>query len=116
MNIGDTVYRFDINRRVYEPPKDGNREVTSGPIWREHWRPMVVVRETSRSWLVQGEGCVERIPKRRYDRQHWAMSPEELEQRCWVHQHAPRLARAVADADYATLKLIQAVLVGRGRS
>ena len=112
MNIGDTVYRFDINRRVYEPPKDGNREVTSGPIWREHWRPMKVWRETSRSWLVQGEGCVERIPKRRYDRQQWAMSAEELEQRCWVHEHAPRLARAVADADYATLKLIQAVLVG----
>ena len=48
------VWYFDINRRVY---RKGGR---GAPIWREHWRKLTIVGETSRSWV---SSCGHKVPK-----------------------------------------------------
>jgi len=47
LKVGDTVWVFDINRRVY----DGNG-LGAKIIYREHFRPVHIIGETSRSWIL----------------------------------------------------------------
>lgn len=50
MKIGDTLYRFDGNHRVYrEPGKLGG----GGPIYREHFQPLKIVDENKVSWILE---------------------------------------------------------------
>ena len=61
LKVGDTVWVFDGNRRVYERDDNGRRE--GGPIWIKHWVSAKVVGETSRSFVV-GRGYGEfKLPK-----------------------------------------------------
>lgn len=46
LKIGDTLYRFDGNRRVYVDGK-------GGPIYREHFEPLKIVGENKVSWILE---------------------------------------------------------------
>lgn len=46
MKVGDTVWLFDGNRRVYE---NGN----TAPTFEKHFYQEVIDGETSRSWLIR---------------------------------------------------------------
>lgn len=52
MQIGDRVWRFDVNRRVYPKPTPGNVLPTGGPIFAEHFVPYEIMGEEKRSWLI----------------------------------------------------------------
>lgn len=95
--IGSTVWRFNSNRRVYSQGK-------SGPVWREHWDPLVVVGETSRSWLVafrDGGKVTHKAPKRRdwLARKRWAYSEHEIDVADWAESKRYEIIRALERAD-----------------
>ena len=102
--IGDPVWIFDINRRVY---KDGR----GGPIWREHWVKREVTGETSRSWIV-GKGWEERkIPKKGETPHDICWSEEEINRRAFVEEHSYRISEKVRRVtDYDTLKKIAEIV------
>ena len=50
LKIGDTLYRFDGNRRVY---RDRSASGGGGPIYREHFEPLKIVGENKVSWLLE---------------------------------------------------------------
>ena len=50
MQIGDTLYRFDGNRRVY---RDRTALGGGGPIYREHFEPLKIVGENKVSWILE---------------------------------------------------------------
>lgn len=52
MKIGDTVYRFDINRRVYRDKSPGSFG-GGGPIYSEHFEPLKIIGESKSSWLLE---------------------------------------------------------------
>lgn len=111
--IGMKVWRFDQNRRVYA--KDGNgRPVGGRPIWREHWRQLEIVGETSRSWLVGAAlWRADKVPKKNWPGEY-AFSEEEIDRRGYVEDRH-RLVRRVQDCrDYDTLKKIEAALNEHG--
>lgn len=108
LKIGDTVYLFDSNRRVY--PKNKNTQI--GPIWREHWRPVKVTGETSRSWIIGEAWDTHKLPKKGQAGFAVAFSQEEIDRAAWVHDNAIIISHMVSCCkDYAVLKHI-ATLVG----
>jgi len=48
MQVGDKVWLFDGNRRVYKK----NGESFTAPIYEEHFYLAIIDGETSRSWLI----------------------------------------------------------------
>jgi len=50
MKVGDKVWLFDGNRRVY--PKSAG--MSCAPIYSEHFYSVTIDSETSRSWIVDG--------------------------------------------------------------
>lgn len=59
--VGRTVLVFDVNRRFYKRPPDGDRYATGGPIHRCHFHHAEIVNETRQSWVLRGGA---KIPKR----------------------------------------------------
>jgi hypothetical protein len=106
--VGDTIWIFDINRRVYARDADGR--ATGGPIWREHWRPHVIVGETSRSWLTyRGK----KIAKSGTDPSLVLFSEAEIDRAVWVRDNVRRISTRVwACDDLEKLKAIEAILAG----
>lgn len=115
--IGATVWHFDENRRVYTHD-DGTR--SSGPIWRKHWEPWVIVGETSRSWIALPSSWYIKDPASKFARKlpkkgvlsTWCWSEEEIDRRAWAREHKYKIAdrvQRVVDPD--VLKKI-AELVG----
>lgn len=96
---------FDENRRVYRKDKSGNSY--GGPIWREHWRKVEIVGETSRSWLTS---CHRKVPKNGSERV--CFSKQEITNQEWIHEHKYKIARLVERChDWQVMKAI-ADLVG----
>ena len=104
--VGDPVWVFDINRRVYA--SDGR----GGPIWREHWVKRQITAETTRSWIV-GEGWAQiKIPKKGEQPHGIAWSEQEIERRAYVEENSHRIADKLRHIrDYETLSKV-AELIG----
>jgi hypothetical protein len=104
--VGDTIWIFDINRCVYARDADGR--ATGGPIWREHWRPVVIVGETSRSWLTDYGN---KIAKSGTDPRLVLFSEAEIDRAGWVRDNVRRISeRVMACSDLEKLKAIEATL------
>lgn len=113
IRVGSTLYNFDINKREYK--RDARGRSYGGPIWREHWRPVEVVGETSRSWLVGYVHSPTKVPKKDFENgacpSGWARSMEQIERLEWVDVHRHRIAekvRSVSDDEvlHAVARLI----------
>lgn len=90
---------FDQNRRVYRRSKDGRS--FGSPIWREHWRKVEIIGETSRSWLTDVDG---KIPKK--GGHGIAFSHEDIDKAAFV-QNSWRIADAVRSCrDYDALRKV----------
>ena len=100
LGIGSTIWIFDINRRVYH--KSGG-EHTEGAIYREHWRPVKIEGETSRSWVTSWYG--KKVPKFGKS-QDIAFTEAEVEADVWVKEHRPKIVRIVERCGFETLKVI----------
>jgi len=110
IKIGDSVWFFDVNRRVYQKTSDGRS--FGSPIWREHWVKREVIGETSRSWLVGYKHRPEKLPKSGKWPNDWVLSESEINDREWVEDHRHRVSNAVyACYDAAKLRKI-AELIG----
>jgi len=104
VGIGSTIWAFDINRRVYA--KDASNTFGGGPIWREHWRPMKVTGETSRSWITAWG----KYPKS--GGPNLAFSESDIDRAAFVNDHKHRICEAIrSEYDFDTLVQI-AKLVG----
>ena len=105
--VGDTIWRFDINRRVYRAKKPGELYGRGGPIYREHWQPLVIVSETPRSWVTEyGVKC----PKKGAH-QGWCLTKEELDACCFVQEHRHKISdhlKLIADA--AVLRAVAEII------
>jgi hypothetical protein len=109
MQVGDVVYRFDRNHRVYAKA-EGARFASSGPIYREHFRPAYIVGEEGRSWLVSStpDGS---HPRKIGKAKAAFLTAEQVDADCWVNgnrHHVCALLQRCTDAD--TIKAVAALL------
>lgn len=73
--VGDTVWLFDLNSRVYVPGR-------SAPVYRGHFVPHEIVGETSKSWIVGfGE---KKFPKKNPEGMYTA---EGVDDQCWAQDY-----------------------------
>lgn len=97
--IGDKVWRFDGNRRVYV---EGN----STPIYSEHFYQDTIVGETPKSWLIH-YGRV-KINKKTLE---GIYTDEQRAAMIWDKQHRYKIVREVQTCSPELLKQI-AELIG----
>ena len=103
--IGDTVYQFDINHRVYA--RDAAGRAQGGPIYREYFRPYVITGTDKRSWLVSAPGS-DRQFKVSKDK---VLTSGQMDEQCWVEDHRIKVVRLVDQCrDPAVLKSVAALL------
>ena len=113
--IGDKVWRFDQNRRVYA--RDENGKARGGPIWREHWEPLEIIGETTRSWIIGRHGASVQFGDK-IAKAAWpgalALSEEDISKRAFVEGRYSLSERVRRCTDYETLKKIEAALDAAG--
>lgn len=103
--VGDKVFVFDSNRRVY--PKD--KSIASAPIYREHFAEREILGETSRSWLVGWHGlsldhrCVTKYPKKD---NAGLYTLGQIDEEVYRHDHMYRISKMVEHTSYKNLKAI----------
>jgi hypothetical protein len=109
LTIGQTVWKWDENRRVYPKDENGKTRMSSAPIWREHWRPMKIVGETSRSWITDHD---DKLPKSGPAPLRWCFSEEEIDRAAYIADNRHRICEEVRRIDdYETLRKV-ADLIG----
>lgn len=97
MKIGDVVYRFDENRRVYRDKSFGGG---GGPVYREHFEPLKIVGENRVSWILEhgwkvnkktfrGEVAAYQFGGRGF------FTAEGMENDIWDHEHRHKIVDAV---------------------
>lgn len=108
--ISDTVFKFDVNRRVYRRTENGSS--SGGPIYREHFMPYVIVGEDRRSWILD-------VPDRKYGGGPFpgktskakVLTAADVDAMCWRNDHSYRLRDMVGNCqDTAILKQIAALI------
>jgi hypothetical protein len=103
VKVGDTVWFFDINSRVYT-------NAQSAPIWRKHWRKATIVSETTRSWVT--DRLPTKLPKKGPWPRGWVATEAEIDRLEWIEANARALARKVERLEsYELLKQIEALLL-----
>lgn len=107
VQIGDTYYMFDGNRRVYKERKLGESYHIGGPLYRGHFGPVKVTGETSRSWIM-GDG--RKISKSK----PWSLlhTAEMVDDRVWAHENRGRLIDGIRVCrNVSTLRQIDMLLM-----
>ena len=126
MQIGDKVWIFDDNRRVYQDDK-GNKTVS--PWFRGHFVEKYIVGETTQSWLVGYKGNMLddktniKVNKKNltysignnYGRNgKLYISEEEINQKCWMEENLRIIIRKVEQCtDYEKLRKIEEILLSK---
>ena len=90
LKVGGTIWQFDLNRRIYKPKQPGEKHSYGGPIYAEHWRPVEIKSETSRSWVTIHGKAPKTGPHG-----GWAFTQNELDDDVWIHDNRHRLSSAV---------------------
>ena len=99
MKIGDTVWLFDGNRRIYA--NEGKNKF-SAPIYREHFYPVKIEGETSRSWLIHGEKYSKTNPS--------FYTEQEKENDVWRNENKRSIVEAIESCTTDKLKEISKLL------
>ena len=100
--VGDRVFIFDENRRIY----DKNSPDWPSPVYREHFRLVTITGETKMSWLV-GQHRPVKYSKRTCTGLYTA---EQVEEKCWVKNHRHNIANAVHSVPFEKLKQIAEIV------
>lgn len=111
--IGQTVWWFDTNRRVYL--RDENGCATGSPIYREHWRQTKIVSETPRSWITEWNHKIDKKTgqcRTVYGMVTFAYSLAEIDDKCWLHDHRYALSDHLRSCDDVALLRSIAAMVG----
>lgn len=114
LKVGDDVYIFDENRRVYPEDKDGLQY--GGPIYREHFAPYRIVGTEGRSFVYAAitDGAVSSFTDKIGSAKAESVfhTADEVEDLCWINENRYRLSDEISKLrDVATLKQI-AELIG----
>jgi len=107
MQIGDTLWQFDINRRVYSKPPPGER-IFGSIIYREHFKPLKIIGETRQSWLLE-----HRYKAKKGDDpmiRGGFYTAEEMEDNVWIHDHRHRVRDLLDRAPPAKIREVAAIL------
>lgn len=112
MKIGDTIYKFDVNRRQYTKPAPGH--CWGEQIYEYHFEPHTISGETTRSWLVDEYGGQTRINKdtllsSRHRGFQW-YTEEGKAGHLWLRKHRQELIRRFEQSDYDTMRKIADLL------
>ena len=82
--VGSTVWRFDINHRIYPE----NKDMCGAPIYRKHFIPEKITGETSRSWITERGN---KIPKKAERTYPYFLTKQDVEDIVWIHDHRFKL-------------------------
>lgn len=113
--IGDKVWIFDGNRRVYAPGSHG------GPIYREHFVVHTIAGETRSSWVLDNgwkinktTGSLRFVGKGNYAVGAQVFTSEyDVEDACYVYDNRPDIANLVLRCRNAkVLRTIHGILKG----
>ena len=121
MQIGNKVWLFDSNHRVY---KDAEGNKTTSPLYRGYFVEKYIVGETKQSWLVGYKGntpddrlnikvnkkTLTYIRSNAFDGRLYT-SEEQIDQLCWINENRHKLSQKINQSnDYQKLKEIEAIL------
>lgn len=104
ISVGDTIWMFDINHRVYE-------ERHFAPVYEKHFLPHQIVGETPQSWLVEEFGREIKVNKKTmrsagrggYMGHKW-FTHQQMEDDIWCHGKRPAIMRRVESATASELR------------
>jgi hypothetical protein len=110
MKINDTIYYFDGNCRIYEI--DGVKQ--NSPVYEKHFRPLTVVGETDKEWLLSRGVINKRSNLLKFDRDNnrrtYYTEQDKLDD-IYVHENGYKIARLVDKLkDAKKLKQIENIL------
>lgn len=115
MKVGDTLYRFDVNRRVYRKAENGRS--TGSPIYSEHFEPRTIGGETKLSWLItDGYGIVKVNKKtmRQASNNGWGgwqwFTAEAMEDNIWLADHRHNIRNMLDNASASQLRQVAEIL------
>lgn len=112
LKIGDTIYRFDVNRRKYSPPPPGSGRIWGDLIYREHFHALKIVGETRHSWVLEHNYKAKKsdlakphLPGRTFH------TEEQMEENVWRNTHRMKIVDWIqTHATTAQLKQIAEII------
>lgn len=114
MKVGDTIWCFDVNRRVYDKPGMGGKI-----IYREHFAPHQIGSETKQSWLITDGYSVVKVNKktmRQAANNGWGgwqwFSKQDMEDSIYVHDNKHQIVRQIQTISDAPLLRAVAAAIG----
>lgn len=111
MKIGDKVFYYDRDRRVY-------REDSSRPVYQEKFRETEIVGETKTAWLTTGNRKFSKKPKQskcpeQFTAHHDRLfTRQDVDDAVYVYDHRHRIAERIRDVEDAGFLQEIARLVG----
>lgn len=112
LKVGDTLYRFSANRRVY--PKPGTFSGGGAPIYREHFEPLKIIGENKVSWLLEQDWkASKRDLKSAASMQYGGrgfFTAEGMEDDIWQHDHRYKIRDLFDRCSVDTLRQIASLL------
>ncbi len=108
LKIGDVLYRFDGNRRVY-------RGRHSAPVYEEHFASHTIVSETPRSWVTDGGGYKVNkkdlsCPEAMKFAGRGFFTKAGMEADIWQHVHRHQIERSLSRASVEQLKEVARIV------
>jgi len=114
IKVGDTLWCFDENRRVYTKPPEGKLYGTI--IYEEHFRPEKIAGETRQSWLIKNHPYADiKVNKEtmrssgRLGTFRWYTDRTKADA-VWVRKHRPAIASRVQVAEADQLREIAKIV------
>ena len=111
LKIGDMLWTFDINHRVYAKTPEGRS--TGGPIYEKHFRPVVISGENYRSWIISPPDSsmhLFTVPKSRPFYSGKLFTDKLKEENIWKNRHSYQIARKVESCSIDQLKIIADII------
>lgn len=107
IKIGDTLFRFDANRRIY---RDRSFSGGGAPIYREHFEPLKIIGETRKSWILERDWKASKKDLKSAESMQYGgrgfFTAQGMEDDIWLHDH---LYRVKAKLDQASPDILRKV-------
>jgi hypothetical protein len=111
LKIGDVLYNFDSNRRVY---RDRSFSGGGGPIYAEHFTPVEIVGETKNSWVLARYAAKvnkKTLESARAHAERGYFTKSAMADDIWLNERRHKIAEAVRYCDNVNiLKTIDRML------
>lgn len=109
MQIGDTLYHFDINRRVYDKPPPESGRIFGTLVYAGHFKPLKIIGETSQSWLMEFNYKAKKKAGGPLQRGGF-YTAEEMADNIWMHEHRHKIRDLIDRASPTHLREVARIL------